>query len=168
MNYIKDSNTAILNQLRSVLGQLGTTDYKKHLKILNSSIGQHSRHILEFYLCLFNGFDTGEVCYDTRQRDLQIENDLDYSITILDQIIEKLDGIQVNQNVNLVTSFEQDIAQVVQSNYGRELVYLIEHTIHHLAIINIALQESFPNVIVPANFGVAFSTIKHRSSLFSA
>jgi uncharacterized damage-inducible protein DinB len=168
MEHIKASNVSILNQLKSVLSQIDSTDYKKHLKILNSSIGQHTRHILEFYLCLFNGFETGVVCYDTRQRDLQIENDLPYSVTTLDQIIKSINDFQVNQNLDLVTGFEQNITQTVQSNYGRELVYLIEHTIHHLAIINIALQESFPKVVVPPNFGVAFSTIKHRNSLYSA
>jgi hypothetical protein len=51
---------------------------------------------------------------------------------------------------------------LVQSTIGRELIYNIEHTIHHLAIVKIALKSSIPGMHLPEHFGVAPSTIRYR------
>ena len=52
-----------------------------------------------------------------------------------------------------------------QSSVSRELVYLIEHSIHHYAIIAIALRNEFGHVKIPADFGVAYSTSRHKSNV---
>jgi hypothetical protein len=51
---------------------------------------------------------------------------------------------------------------LVSSTVGRELIYNIEHTIHHLAIVKIALKAILPSLELPEHFGVAPSTIRHR------
>ena len=51
----------------------------------------------------------------------------------------------------------------VSSSFFRELTYLIEHTIHHLAIIKIGLNEVYPAIEIPKNFGVAHSTIRYQA-----
>ncbi len=45
----------------------------------------------------------------------------------------------------------------------REMVYLVEHSIHHYALIRIGLQENFSDIFIPKNFGVAYSTVKYRA-----
>ena len=50
---------------------------------------------------------------------------------------------------------------VIESNYYRELMYNIEHCIHHQAIIKIALLHLGKTEIVE-NFGIAKSTIEYR------
>jgi hypothetical protein len=49
----------------------------------------------------------------------------------------------------------------VTTTYYREIVYNTEHTIHHLALIRVALREMNLD-IVGDDFGVAHSTIKYR------
>jgi hypothetical protein len=59
------------------------------------------------------------------------------------------------------------IEPIVTTTYFREIVYNIEHTIHHLALIKVALIE-LKLSLVDNNFGMAYSTIKYKSSLQNA
>jgi hypothetical protein len=45
---------------------------------------------------------------------------------------------------------------------GREMVFVYDHAIHHLAIIRIGLQVHFPEVDVDVHLGVSPSTIKAK------
>jgi len=49
-------------------------------------------------------------------------------------------------------------------NYFREVVYNTEHTIHHLALIKVAIIDMKLD-IVDNDFGMAYSTIKYQASL---
>ena len=50
---------------------------------------------------------------------------------------------------------------LIQSNYERELLYNLEHCIHHQALIKVAIIQS-NSVAIDENFGVARSTIEYR------
>jgi hypothetical protein len=52
--------------------------------------------------------------------------------------------------------------QMNNTSYNRELVYNLEHAIHHMAIMKIAVDNAFPQVQMPENFGVAYSTIRYQ------
>jgi len=56
----------------------------------------------------------------------------------------------------------------MNSSYFRELQYNIEHAIHHMAIIKIAIGACFTEVELPANFGVAYSTVRYQKQLACA
>ena len=49
----------------------------------------------------------------------------------------------------------------IPSNYYREIAYNLEHTIHHMALIRVGINE-VSSVVLPTEFGVAYSTIKFR------
>jgi hypothetical protein len=49
----------------------------------------------------------------------------------------------------------------VESNYLRELLYNLEHCIHHQALIKVAVLQN-PTILLSENFGVAHSTIEYR------
>ncbi|MES2794459.1 MAG: DinB family protein [Bacteroidota bacterium] len=165
MKIINLANIEVLNQLKAVLEQFEGIDYKKSLKILNEiSIGQHTRHIIEFYQCLFYGQENDLINYDDRNRDLRIETDLEYAIWHIDQILLKLNSYLDDSKIFLVVSFGLNNETKVGTSFERELAYLIEHTIHHLAIINIAIKELHPEIIVPKYFGVAYSTIQYQEN----
>ena len=51
----------------------------------------------------------------------------------------------------------------IETNYERELLYNLEHSIHHQALIKVALLQ-LQSVEIPENFGVAQSTIVYRES----
>ena len=50
---------------------------------------------------------------------------------------------------------------LIETNYYRELMYNIEHCIHHQAIIKIALLN-FGKTEIAENLGVAKSTIEYK------
>ena len=56
---------------------------------------------------------------------------------------------------------------VISTNYFRELVYNLEHTVHHMALIRVGINE-VSAVKVPEEFGVASSTIKYKRTAKAA
>ena len=149
-------------QLTESLHQLSDAEYSQPSKILfNASIGQHVRHIIELFLCLEKGYDSGIVNYEKRKRDYQIETNKDLAIQLLKEIYHRLE----RPNIDLVMEAEdyEDKAEVVTipSNYYREIAYNLEHTIHHMALIRVGINE-VSSIKLPQEFGVAYSTIKYR------
>lgn len=156
----------ILADLNWYLDKLKPTDYQSPLQLLsNSSIGQHTRHIIEFYLCLLDqseGITDPVINYCLRRRDHQIESDPLYAKACIQNIRERLTSLKEDDRCYLNCDEHGADSVVAKSTLGRELVYNIEHTIHHLAIIKIALRHSFPEINIPEHFGVAPSTLHHR------
>jgi hypothetical protein len=163
--------SAILNltQLKSALVQTDTADYTKPLNILSgSTIGMHVRHIVEFYQCLIKASATETLNYDGRDRNLQIENDIDFASNVIHESCKFIDSISENKSIVLLTSQDlDDTIMEIPTNIFREMTYLIEHTIHHMAIIKMAYISSLSNILLPENFGVAYSTIKHKQLVHS-
>lgn len=163
----KGVSIQIIRQLENVLSSLDVTQYTQPLVVFNgSSLGQHVRHTVEFFQCLIEGLESGIVDYDARKRDMQIENDLSYTLDCLRNISTRILEISDAQKSLLVaTYYDEVIPEMVVSNVQRELVYLIEHSIHHFALVRIGIQENFPEIFLPYDFGVAYSTIKYRESV---
>lgn len=155
-------------QLRTIIDQLSKDEFSEELELLNfSSIGQHVRHVLEFYVCLSQGIESGMVDYDKRVRNLSIETDPNYAMLILGEL-SNIFCCEEIVDTALINSIEYNgVSLVANSSVSRELIYLIEHSIHHYAIIGIALRSHFRHVEIPYNFGVAYSTSKHKKSLES-
>lgn len=57
--------------------------------------------------------------------------------------------------------FIDGLTMRIQSNYYRELLYNLEHCVHHQALIKVAVLQ-FENILIDDNFGVARSTIEYR------
>ncbi len=152
----------LLEELRSVIGQMDNAQYSLPLDLLsNSTIGQHTRHILEFYQCFLEGNVTREIDYDLRKRNSKIETDSDFAVEIIQQINDAIENTKDN---HIVLKFNNgDESQFISSSVERELVYNIEHAIHHMAIIKIAILSRFNNIVLPPNFGIAPSTVKYHS-----
>jgi hypothetical protein len=151
-------------QLSESLKQITDVEYTQPSKILfNATIGQHVRHVIELFLCLEKGYDEGTVNYEKRKRDYKIETDKTFAIDLLKDIYYRLD----RPNIDIILEAEDytDIAEVVAvpSNYYRELAYNLEHTIHHMALIRVGINE-VSSVTLPDEFGVAYSTIKYRQA----
>mgnify|MGYP003578845093 CR=1 FL=1 len=149
-------------QLSETLNQLSNEEYSRSSNILmRATIGQHVRHIIELFQCLEKGYDTGLVNYEKRKRDYEIETDRQLAIELLKEIYRNIE--RPNRTIILEAEDYCDEVQIVSipSNYYRELAYNLEHTIHHMALIRVGINE-VSSVILPEEFGVAYSTIKYR------
>lgn len=167
---LASASIEILTQLKAAIVQLNDADFCQKVNILNNStIGQHTRHTLEFFICLKNSLNSGAVNYDNREHDEVIETDKSLCIIVIDEICDYLSSIHNNTPLELHANYNLSNNEiiVVASNLFRELAYNIEHAIHHMAIIKIGLKEVAPYVSIPENFGVAISTLKHKKAVDS-
>jgi|SRR5215813_4779211 len=149
-------------QLSESLNQLSGEEYAQPSNILfHATIGQHVRHIIELFLCLEEGYEKGLVNYEKRKRDYRIETDKTFAASLLKDIYRRLN--RPNKDIILEAEDYGDTAEIVSipSNYYREIAYNLEHTIHHMALIRVGINE-VSSVVLPDEFGVAYSTIKFR------
>jgi hypothetical protein len=152
----------VFTQLSLSLDQLTAEQYSRPCTNLsNSTIGQHVRHIIEMFQCLENGYLSGIVNYENRKRDINIETDKSLACDLLKVVNDGLG--KPDKNLVLEGAYNDDSTDLMQfpTNYYREVVYNLEHTIHHMALIRVGLRE-INNIELPASFGVASATVKYN------
>lgn len=161
---LKSTVTQILSQLIDVCKQLKNDDYAKPLPILmNNSIGKHIRHIIEFFDLLLESDEKHILNYDNRNRNEIFETDKNTTIEKLLSLKKEINNLNPNTKIKFEVCYEIDGNESVTmpSNIAREIVYNIEHAIHHMAIIKIAIKQVYPHIRISKSFGVAYSTLKY-------
>jgi hypothetical protein len=157
---------AVLDDVKCYLSVIDPVAYQAPLPILSgSTIGQHTRHIIEFYNCLLeqsHGQSHPVINYAHRRRDHLIESQPDHALTLLESIAAHIRELDANKSCLLNCAEHGQDELLVISTLGREMIYNIEHTIHHLAIVKIAIRATVPHIVLPDHFGIAPSTIQHR------
>jgi uncharacterized damage-inducible protein DinB len=149
-------------QLADSLSQLSSEQYSTPCKSLfNNTIGQHVRHIIELFQCLEKGYEEGVVNYEKRKRDTTIEQDKELAARLLKEIHSGLS--KENKALTLEASYDDHSSDPIRfdTNYNREIAYNLEHTIHHMALIRVGINE-VSTIQLPEDFGVASSTVKYR------
>ena len=142
-----------------LLRQLTNDEFThKNPELSNATIGEHMRHIIELFGCLLENYDYGLINYDDRKRDLLLQTDKNEAIAIIEKYLLELD--KPNKPLSLTHNCFSPI-ELLQTNYFRELIYNLEHSIHHQALIKVALH-SLPHIKIPSTFGVAPSTLEYR------
>ena len=127
----------------------------------NSSIGAHVRHIVDRCQSFFKGLGAGCIDYDDRKRGTSVETDVRAATNALAETRGRFEALDLDTrgaeiSVRELVHYNGE-PTVAASTLDRELMGLITHSIHHLAIIAmIARSTSFP---VPPNLGKAPSTI---------
>ena len=148
-----------LNGLVDLLNQLSNSEYYNPCASLsNSTIGEHTRHIIEMFQCLEANYEAGIVNYDNRKRNIAIQTDTEFAISQIRIIQDSLE--KQNKKIELQQIIDGEEIRI-DSNYFRELLYNLEHCIHHQALIKVAVLQN-ATIIVDENFGVARSTIEYR------
>jgi hypothetical protein len=148
-----------LNELVSLLNQISNDDYTSQCKGLsNSTIGEHTRHIIEMFQCLENQYESGVVNYDKRNRDYKIQSDTSFALECIETVKNQLDKADKKLMLQQIVDAEE---LYIESNYFRELLYNLEHCIHHQALIKVAVLQ-LEHLQIDADFGVARSTIEYR------
>ena len=157
------SNLVLLTQGIEVVGRLSREDYNFEVAAcFNSTIGGHYRHVMEHYQRLMVGLETGDINYENRARDSLIETEPDYALGIAQQLGEILREISANGpgDRTLRLASETVEGEMLVTSLGRELEFLISHTVHHYALMAVIAGQV--KVALPADFGMAPSTLKHQ------
>lgn len=158
-------NIAILEQLDTLLRQIRNEELARPSKLLfGSSIGQHFRHILEFYGCLLIADQGTCFSYDRRQRNPLIETEVVAARASAVRSIGLLQELPRDRDLLMESELPGTGDRVMQrTTLMRELVYLADHSVHHLAMVRIALEQELPHVVFPQHLGVAASTRNHQA-----
>ncbi|MGJ4746895.1 hypothetical protein ACQV5M_11095 [Leptospira sp. SA-E8] len=164
---LTDSLEIIFLRFAELLLRISERNYTRPLHLLSgASIGKQIRHCLEFAEALLNGYDAGLVCYDQRERNPLYENSPKAAADRFLELVREFEGkdwegeIQVSYLVHSTLGLEN----VVRSSWERELLYVQEHTIHHEAIIRVALEHDLGFDDIPESFGFAISTLQYNTN----
>jgi hypothetical protein len=132
-----------------------------------SPIGAHFRHVLDHYSAFLHGLERGRIDYDQRERDPELETDLQEAQAAARQIEVALAALSTTTlrgpvlvNVAVATESHGDPTWE-PSTVQRELAFLLSHTVHHYALIS--LHARHQGVDLGEEFGVAPSTLEHRA-----
>lgn len=145
--------------LSNLLQQISDEQYTyKSRHLHNASIGSHTRHVIELLQCTVRGHASNSIDYINRRRDLTLESDAGKAIDLINHL-----HVTVQLEDKVLNLFCED-GTPITTTYYRELVYNVEHIIHHLALIKVSLIEMDIN-IADENFGMAYSTIVYKNQL---
>jgi uncharacterized damage-inducible protein DinB len=147
----------------------------------DAAIGQHVRHILDHYACLLGategrvGATAGRVDYTRRAREELIGCCPEAAIARIDvtrQRIARLrdttgdsleprgEGLRMEVIFTPARTDAEPVQRRLTSTLERELMFVLSHTIHHMALIAVLLRRE-GTVLIPSGFGVAPSTVRH-------
>ncbi|WP_130735892.1 DinB family protein [Flavobacterium sp. J27] len=147
-------------EIVTLLDQLDAEKYTFcNSELSNATIGEHTRHIIELYQCLTENYDLGVINYDKRKRNLAIQSSI---IEAKNAITNILNTINLPNKDLFLEDGMQKANFRIPTNYFRELLYNLEHSIHHQALIKVAVMK-YKNIILPDNFGIAKSTLEYKS-----
>lgn len=163
MNPLIRANLVLLDQ---GLGLLSKHDSESFVLMdpttYGSGIGAHFRHVLDHYFSFLNGVGTGVVDYDARERGTEVERDLEAAKTAISMVKKRLQALRCDGDRRLdvkLSSAVEDPNMRTSSSVGRELQFLVSHTVHHYALI--AIASRLQRILPPSDFGVAPSTLKY-------
>src|ERR1700745_2937812 len=84
----------VLQQGCIFLDRVGEKTYARPLEgEFAASLGAHYRHVLDHFLCLAEGIRTGQVNYDRRRRNPQMENSVSCARLVTEDLIDELGGL---------------------------------------------------------------------------
>lgn len=159
MRSLIDGNIEALQQVLALLEDVPEHLYFAVPQEVQFGMGRHIRHILDQYRNLQTGTCTGVVDYDQRDRDSKIETDINIARSEIESIITWLslenwvdDPLKIQTEISLSATVVVELPSTV----SRELCYLANHTVHHLA--SIALIARLLGLNIGARIGVAPAT----------
>jgi len=162
MSTIFETARETVKDLANALDQLSDTQYTTScITLSGNSVGQHVRHVVELFQCLVNGYETGVVNYDSRRRNQDIAGHKMVALECMAVIINTISHPDKPMQLYAGLSGEDKLS-IISTSYYREIVYNIEHTIHHMALIRIGITEA-SEIQLPQKFGVAPATLKYQA-----
>jgi len=167
MERLIHANLHYLRQATLLLDRLGDACFAEPAaSFYDSSIGGHLRHCLDHYQSFLGGMENGRIDYDARERDVLVETQPAAARERLGEVLRAMEALlesELPEGVQVKMDCGGDEIPWQPSTAGRELQFLVSHTVHHFAMIGGICQAL--GVRVDEGFGVAPSTLRHRVGL---
>lgn len=164
METLIDANIELLKQAERLVTAIADSDYAAPDGTLyGSSLGQHLRHCLDHYTSFLMGLPESAIDYDHRVRAQELECSTDCAVVQIQRLQRELGdavGLDVTGAVQVKMDCGGSDGQWHASTLGRELQFLLSHTVHHFAMINGMCSQR--GMTMEKDFGMAPSTIRHR------
>ena len=166
---VLEQNKHLLHQGIELLRSLDDSRYGQGGGPANdrASVGSHLRHALDFYQALLQGAEGGRIDYDARSREQEIESDRTLAIDRIQRILAGLEEL-LDESSDRPLQVKADAPPTdvpfqvwSRSSLKREFQFLLNHTVHHYALI--ALTLHFQGFETDPEFGVAPSTLSYWS-----
>ncbi|EJI1277639.1 hypothetical protein NDZ80_000991 [Vibrio vulnificus] len=162
-----NSTLIALKQITTILTLLESQPRDKQEQLfVEQRIGAHIRHVHDHFRSLFIGLKTGIVDYNLRNRESMEEVDLPISLSENKHILNQLERLNVEASrIEIISEINCHATESLQmtSSVERELLYLINHTIHHAAIIKHMMDNAC--VSCPPEIGLAPGTATYYRQL---
>ena len=155
-----DALQAHLASLAELISTLDQAAYQATPGKTTGSVGEHVRHCLDHARALLSSAEADTLTYDSRLRGSDVERSPLAAIGEIDRVsrqLPRLDAFALERPISLVAMTHRDLPQAtMETTLGREVAFVIQHTIHHCALV--AMQLDRLGIEVPARFGYAPST----------
>ena len=155
-----DFNREVIAQATSLLDLFDS----HHAAAFAGPVGAHLRHIIEHYDALLSPAIAGFVDYDARVRDRALERSTALARRRLVALSRRLVANNVPLNsptqVRGQGGLAGDFNFTISSTFGRELVFVASHALHHYALMRPYCQKA--GILLSEDFGKAPSTVAHE------
>ncbi len=132
-----------------------------------ASIGEHLRHCVEHFSLLLEGLDRGNIDYDARRRNVELERCTTLFVATIRNIaiqLKNIDELPMARPLNVRMLFAPHTEPVdVASTLGRELGFVSSHAIHHIAIVKMLALSL--GASLPEEYGIGPATMLHRAAI---
>ena len=129
---------------------------------VSGTIGEHVRHTLDHITAILSNDGVAPLSYDHRERGTCVETDSSAALRQIFRLKTGLQGLRsrsMDEPIAVKVQLTHGGADIVSwSTVGRELAFVMSHTIHHQALIAVLL--AWHGIEVDSRFGVAPSTPK--------
>jgi hypothetical protein len=161
----------LLHQMETLIGRLDDIDYEQPAPGRSSGgVGGHVRHCLDHVIALLASTHTGVCAYDRRARGTDIESCRRAALRAISTLTSALSDLGpelLDRTVSVETQIDHSGAMITtRSSIGRELAFVISHTVHHHAIVGQILLAR--GITLGPRFGLAPATPSEHESLACA
>lgn len=172
---LMDDNISSIESVRGIVAPLSDATYARTVEaVFAGSVGKHLRHMLDHYQQFFRGWPERLVDYDCRERSQAVETSVADGVQQIDRLCELLSGLRnaaqqdpallsATLQVRYASSPEMITGLLTDSTLSREMAFLHSHTVHHIAMMTVILQQV--GVAADRRLALAPSTARHEDQL---
>ena len=163
MNVINQSIVDALSQFKDLLELCNEKQYIQTNEFGSSSIGKHVRHVLDHCHVFVKSYESALLDYNERRRNTEVEKNIELAKEEVLYFIQWFSEKEITQDeldIKTEVSFSETNNVLMKSNYQRELIYIINHTVHHAAYASLVLKTLGISAI-PEKIGLASSTASY-------